>query len=423
MAILASGSITLATVVDLEGCYRYYLLQSSTLSAPDKPAAYPPGGDWEDTEPTYTSGSTNSLYFVDCNVFSDGTFDYSEVSLSSSYEAAKEAYNAAVNASAAVEKLQESLNSSSGLYCTTEEQDDGSTIYYLHDRPALDDSANVIKLTAETIGFSTDGGETYPYGFTVSGDVIAKLLYAEGINADYISTGALTVKDSDGDILFQADVENESVTVGGWSVGPYSLYAGLTSVSPKDGEGGVYLGTDGICCGTGGSNLVRIQSGSIDGYGYYDDEQTQKYYYYLSAGTGLRIWPVDSDGALDELAAQFGPDCIDLTGNAYIYGNATIDGNGSFSGSLSTYGYSVPRVLHGSVAVSAAANATTQVSVTFSKAFSGTPEVMLTMQHYSTANSYSVRLYNVSSTGFTANVTSGVSSSTNPTLRWVAFYG
>ena len=74
---------------------RYYLLQASTLGAPSKPSQNPPGGNWDDTEPSYTSGSTNTLYFVDLTVYSDGTWAYSSVSKSSAYEAAKEAYNKA----------------------------------------------------------------------------------------------------------------------------------------------------------------------------------------------------------------------------------------------------------------------------------------------------------------------------------------
>lgn len=54
--------------------------------------------NWQLTEPAYTSGSTNTLYFVDCTEFTNGTFKYSEVSKSSSYEAAKEAYNKAQEA-------------------------------------------------------------------------------------------------------------------------------------------------------------------------------------------------------------------------------------------------------------------------------------------------------------------------------------
>ena len=98
MAIKASASITLSAVRDLQSCTRYYLLQSSTSAKPSKPTANPPGGNWVTADPTYTSGSTNSLYFCDLNVFSDGSFAYSDVSLSSSYEAAKEAYNKAVTA-------------------------------------------------------------------------------------------------------------------------------------------------------------------------------------------------------------------------------------------------------------------------------------------------------------------------------------
>lgn len=61
---------------------------------------------WSDTEPTYQNGATNSLYFVDCTVFSDGTYEYSEVSLSTAYEAAKEAWNKAQNAQDSADSAQ-----------------------------------------------------------------------------------------------------------------------------------------------------------------------------------------------------------------------------------------------------------------------------------------------------------------------------
>ena len=98
MAVKAAGQITLSSVVDVSATYRYYLLQSSTAAIPSKPTTFPPANTWDDTEPGYTDGSTNSLYTVDCTVFSDDTFVYSAVSLSSSYEAAKAAYNKATNA-------------------------------------------------------------------------------------------------------------------------------------------------------------------------------------------------------------------------------------------------------------------------------------------------------------------------------------
>jgi hypothetical protein len=90
-----------ASITDVASTTRYYLLQASTLTAPAAPTANPPGGSWQVTEPTYTEGSTNSLYTCDQTIFSDGTWSYSSVSLSTSYEAAKAAYNKAAAAAAA----------------------------------------------------------------------------------------------------------------------------------------------------------------------------------------------------------------------------------------------------------------------------------------------------------------------------------
>lgn len=118
----------------------------------------------------------------------------------------------------AVKKLEETLKNSSGLYETSVAQEDGSTITYLHDKPTLAESKNVIKFTAEAIGVSNDGGKTYPYGFFLTGDLIAKILYAHGINADYIDTGALTVRDSDGNIIFQVDMDTKKVIISGDNV-------------------------------------------------------------------------------------------------------------------------------------------------------------------------------------------------------------
>lgn len=115
----------------------------------------------------------------------------------------------------AVKKLNDTLKNSSGMYSTAEKQPDGSTIYYLHDKPTIAESQNVIKLTAEAIGFSTDGGKTYPYGFAITGEMITRLLYVEGIDADYINSGAITVKDSAGNIIFQVDMDTGKVVISG----------------------------------------------------------------------------------------------------------------------------------------------------------------------------------------------------------------
>ena len=111
----------------------------------------------------------------------------------------------------AIEKLQESLSVESGLFATYVQQEDGSTISYFHDKASLAESKNVIKITSEAIGVSNDGGKTYPFGFELTGTMITKLLYAEGINADYIDSGALTVRDKNGDIIFQVNMDTNTV--------------------------------------------------------------------------------------------------------------------------------------------------------------------------------------------------------------------
>lgn len=111
----------------------------------------------------------------------------------------------------AIEELQESLSVGSGLFATYVQQEDGSTISYFHDKASLAESKNVIKITSEAIGVSNDGGKTYPFGFELTGTMITKLLYAEGINADYIDSGALTVRDKGGNIIFQANMDTNTV--------------------------------------------------------------------------------------------------------------------------------------------------------------------------------------------------------------------
>lgn len=122
MAIIAKAEITISRIIDIENVVRYYLLQSSSIAAPSKPTANPPGGSWSTTEPTYNSGATNSLYFTDLTIMSNGTYSYSAVSKSSSYEAAKEAWNKANNAQNGVSQLTTRVESAETSISKTKEE-------------------------------------------------------------------------------------------------------------------------------------------------------------------------------------------------------------------------------------------------------------------------------------------------------------
>lgn len=109
----------------------------------------------------------------------------------------------------AQDELKDRIDNSSGLFTTEVAQPDGSTIFFMHDKPALDESMIVWKMTAEAFAVSTDGGETYNAGLTVDGDLIARILTATGINADWINAGTISANRIKGGYLLIGGVNNE----------------------------------------------------------------------------------------------------------------------------------------------------------------------------------------------------------------------
>ena len=118
----------------------------------------------------------------------------------------------------AIEELSQRLSESSGTYTTVETQPDGSNIYYLHNKPQLSDSDIIWKMTAEAWAVSTDGGQHWNGGMTVDGDVIARILTATGINADWINTGTIKAIDKDGNTTFLVDVTTGRVIINADSI-------------------------------------------------------------------------------------------------------------------------------------------------------------------------------------------------------------
>lgn len=109
----------------------------------------------------------------------------------------------------AEQNMTKALVESSGLYFTKEVQEDKSVICYGHNKPTLEESDIVWKFTAGAIGISTDGGKTYSYGLTVSGEFLANVLSVYGINAEWIVAGI--IKDATGKNYW--DLENGQFTM------------------------------------------------------------------------------------------------------------------------------------------------------------------------------------------------------------------
>ena len=104
MAVIGSATVTLTQYRDIQSVTRYYKLQIVGSSAPLKPETKPPSSDWTDSEPA--CDISKELYFCDLTIFSNGEGEYSKVSKSTSYEAAKQAYNKAHNAQSSIDNLE-----------------------------------------------------------------------------------------------------------------------------------------------------------------------------------------------------------------------------------------------------------------------------------------------------------------------------
>lgn len=111
-----------------------------------------------------------------------------------------------------IKNLGETLANASGLYHTEAKQPDGSTVYYLHDKPTTGQSKIIYKVTASGIGISTDGGKTYATGLSADGNAVLNRIYAIGINADYLTTGRISSKN--GNSFIDLDTEEANLKLG-----------------------------------------------------------------------------------------------------------------------------------------------------------------------------------------------------------------
>lgn len=114
---------------------------------------------------------------------------------------------------AKLKQMNELAANTLGFYYTEEIQSDGSTISYRHDKPTLADSKVIYKTGADGFFLSVDGGQTWKAGFDSNGDVVLNILYAIGIQSDWINTRGFTAKDNDGNITFRIDAETGAVNL------------------------------------------------------------------------------------------------------------------------------------------------------------------------------------------------------------------
>lgn len=112
-----------------------------------------------------------------------------------------------------LKQMNELAANTLGFFYTEEVQEDGSIITYRHDKPTLADSKVIYKTGVDGFFLSVDGGQTWKAGFDSNGDAVLNILYAIGIQSEWINTRGLTAKDNNGNTTLRIDADTGAVTL------------------------------------------------------------------------------------------------------------------------------------------------------------------------------------------------------------------
>lgn len=115
----------------------------------------------------------------------------------------------------AMSDLASAVSSASGMYKTEVQQPGGGVITYWHNKPILSESDIQIMISDVGYTFTNNGTAQSPtwYGFTMDGEILASVLNVVGINADWINTGQLVIKDQNNNETFFADTATGVVRI------------------------------------------------------------------------------------------------------------------------------------------------------------------------------------------------------------------
>ena len=197
----------------------------------------------------------------------------------------------------AVQQMNQTAANAMGLFFAIERSGDGSIITYESTKPiTVDDNgkchfetnSTVYKKTGDGFFVSRDGGLSYTAGFDSQGNAVLNVLYAIGINADWINAGYLSanriqggtlllggydnrfgnliIKDENGDNVLALDgstfelwhtyIESHSNKEGGGGDSRVLIGGGSVQCESSYGYGSVYI-DDG---------LIAVRSGDVNIY-------------------------------------------------------------------------------------------------------------------------------------------------------------
>lgn len=166
-----------------------------------------------------------------------------------------------------INMLNELAINAMGYYETTEKQDDGSEIKYMHDKPKLEDSQIIYKKSIDGYFWSKDGGKTWSYGIDKNGNAVMNTIATIGLFAEWIIAGSLKstnwVKDKAG---FQLNLDEGTINSKNLKLditGLLTLYKALISggeiiINDSSGKRIFHVDeTTGFIFGSGDNGAIR----------------------------------------------------------------------------------------------------------------------------------------------------------------------
>lgn len=212
--MVSYGLTSISSIKDIQESIWYYKLASSTPSKPsDSDSGDPPTG-WSKTEPAYVEGSTDNLYIVNKTIFGDGTFEYSDVSISLTYQAAKTAYDRASNAITAANGKNKVFHqatapaSSVGLQSgdTWFDTDDNYKMYTWNGSNWIAEQFGTNAIADSAITTNKIVANAITSGKIAAGEVKTSNIDAGAITTDKIAANNVTAAKIDVNDLFAQDI-------------------------------------------------------------------------------------------------------------------------------------------------------------------------------------------------------------------------
>lgn len=93
------------------------------------------------------------------------------------------------NYESVLQQITKLISQGCGMYLTPVEQEDGSIIYYMHDKPTIKESSYTCYWTSNGIIASLDGGTTW--AVDKNGNALFNIITARGLNFDWLRGGTM----------------------------------------------------------------------------------------------------------------------------------------------------------------------------------------------------------------------------------------